>query len=258
MKTTIRKQQGGVPTGGSTNDALIKNSNADYDDDFAPQAGGGSGLYSVNADETVITWFTSQLRAPFTGGFWTCSFSPIQYGNASIDDAAGNFAAYITNGLSSIDPSTTIPFNSTKDWKLKFRISNTSGVGTSPLAGGVRWGFAGVASGTPNGVFDGNITDVKERYGFAFYNQRIYTIVADGSTVSAFDAGAYTTTASLGLEIIYNSSGTVDFYIDGSLVKSEALLTQTATPIKPCHSGANGSGGGAGGPISNLVFSQEV
>lgn len=67
-KTTIRKAQGGVPKGGTTNDALIKNSPADYDDSFQAQSGGGGSgggtkLYvtttptnaSAAAETTILT-----------------------------------------------------------------------------------------------------------------------------------------------------------------------------------------------------------
>lgn len=61
MKTAIRKLQGGVPTGGNTDDVLTKNSNTDYDEDFLPPTGGGTGTYSVQADETIFKWTTQQL-----------------------------------------------------------------------------------------------------------------------------------------------------------------------------------------------------
>lgn len=41
MKTSIRKEQGGIPKGGTTNEALEKASNADYDVQYAPVSGGG-------------------------------------------------------------------------------------------------------------------------------------------------------------------------------------------------------------------------
>lgn len=52
MKTSIRKEQGGIPTGGSTGEALEKVSNADYDVDYAPVVGSGN---KVSIDTTQKT-----------------------------------------------------------------------------------------------------------------------------------------------------------------------------------------------------------
>lgn len=222
----------------------------------------GSGSFTVNSDENETTWWTQVIPAPFaytsaTQNIWTPSGNCNQFGNWSDSDANGGFQVQLANGLYATDVADTVKFNSGKSWRIKFRAANDRGNGVSPLGGGVNWAFIGF-SAAPSLTEDGDITDTDERYGFAFYNGRLYTIVADGATISAFDTGAYVARTNTGFSMVYTPGVSVEFFINGVSVRTEPLLVQTAAAIKLCHTGANGTGGGSGGPISQFIFSQEI
>ncbi len=229
---------------------------------YTGYTGSGGDTYTVNADESITDWWTVQIPAPFIyqlGGagqnIWNLSGNCSNRGNSGNADTNGSFTAYTL--LMSIDTGADMTFDSANDWRIKFRLANNFGVGTSPAGPGVKWAFIGFTA-TQSGVFNGDITNIAERYGFAFYNGRIYTIVADGATVSAFDTGAYVADANKGFSMVYNNGVDIDFYIDGVLVRTEALLTQTSAAMKLTHSGVNGSGGGSGGPLSPIMLSQAI
>ena len=54
QKTTIRKEQAGIPKGGSTSEVLTKNSNSDYDVNWAVGGGGGGNGNATFIDQTPL------------------------------------------------------------------------------------------------------------------------------------------------------------------------------------------------------------
>lgn len=188
MKTTLRKEQGGVPKGGATSDVLTKNSSTDYDEDFLPPGAGGSGLYNVTADEAVTTWFTSTIIQPMGGtqhpwsGTWGVPVMSGDWGSIGLQNHAGN-----TTG----DLSTAFFYTSGKQLRVKWVMKgNQTNAHTnySIVIGNVGLSFRGWIFGDTVMHFIVGATDIP--LSTTYLNaQHLYELVWDTVNVTLYIDG---------------------------------------------------------------------
>lgn len=232
-----------------------------------PSAGGGA-TYAVNADETVSTYHTIQINAPFSGtqtteSPWTISASSNSQGaNWAQCTANGGANAYTANGIMNFKVGSAdqkLAWNSNTIYRLKFltRSIVPSGTGGSQLSS-----FIGFAAGAGN-TLDGDITDTTtKRVGFAFYNGNLYAISCTGSAITSTLISAYATSIIDLFEIIITEATDVKFYRSGSLVATISTnlpMTAQTDEININLRGVNGGGGGAGFELtSHFTLSQRT
>ncbi len=229
-----------------------------------PPAGGS--LYTVNADETISTWWTTPIQAPFVGSagdesFWTFAFgSMTQRANGSqTSSATAPLQTYCVpkDLLTGSVLATFMNFGVGFNYRLKFpaglpRGTDVSGGGTYTSA------FVGFSDGTA-GIASGDITNTaSKRIGFSTYNGLLYTITCNGAAITATSLGAYVGNAMALYEIVITGTTSADFYINGILVNSETLTMPTSASQTLMVENANLSGASTGLFIGNFVMSQQL
>lgn len=233
MNTIISKDQGGVPPAGNTNQVLKKNSNTDYDYDWG-SASGGSGLYTVNADETETTSFTDIIGRMQNGsGGWVIgAFAGIA--TFTVDSTTMD----MVNHGGQLDGSITCVFTYTagKELRLKFRAK------------------AGVAGNANN------------RYQLVFGNM---TLLWDGWSggPNTWTFGGVDITATLGpivtnmnlYEIVWDTTN-VTLWVNGVSLASVAPVFPSTDPsiTITCAANPGGGGGTCNWRMTEIIKSQEL
>jgi len=173
-------------------------------------------LYTVNADETVATWFTDTVELPISGATlngWTVSNI-----SAITHRAFGTFFGTFNSGVceqifSEATVSNTFRFNTGKDVRVKIRASVEPG-GTNGDA--IAFGFAD--SGTTNFP---DPTSVDRAIKFVWKNvsgvDTLYTVTADNSANTNNSFTGYVFNDSHIYEYVWTATD-VKFYIDGTLL----------------------------------------
>lgn len=234
-----------------------------YDHSTHTLSSTGSSL-SVNADVTDNTYFTSQIDAPrqiTTGLGWTLSIAGgAVYPNGTHFGANGGFTAITTNGFLSQDTfQGPLKWDDTKIIQMKWFALGDVGTGTSGSGIYQGMGFSGQAIGA--GWADITNTSDK-RVGFGFYNGNLYSIVCDGSAITANILQAYAAVEKITYGIVWNPGTSVEFYLNGTLVDTITTNLPTGSGgtdvVKISLGGTNTGGGGTSIYSSHFIVSIEV
>ena len=227
-------------------------------------AGSATSSFTVNADVTENTYFTSQIDAPrqiTTGLGWTLSIAGgAVYPNGTHFGANGGFTAITTNGFLSQDTfQGPLKWGDTKIIQMKWFALGDVGTGTSGSGIYQGMGFSGQAIGA--GWADiTNTTD--KRVGFGFYNGNLYSIVCDGSAITANILQAYAAVEKITYGIVWNPGTSVEFYLNGTLVDTITTNLPTGSGgtdvVKISLGGTNTGGGGTSIYSSHFIVSIEI
>lgn len=234
--------------------------------------------YTVNADETVTTWFTQEIPAPMeyadtvgtrTGPWVINADTNLNRGTGTVltsipgDTASAHTEDTGGTALSSwfIGNAQTMTFTSaTNKIRMKFVSAIIPGLNPSGDPDFINQ-FIGLANTVS--VDMGDITSIgAPRAGFATYDGNLYAIASDGIAITPILIGAYVAPVQNALyEMIYDSSiPSIDFYVNGTLATTIITNIPVTGDIEIV---AYGRSAGVGGPcgfslISNLVFSQNL
>lgn len=254
MKTKIRKAQAGIPNGGTAGQALIKLSSSDQDVGF----GNPSNVsFTVNADDTIIDWFTSQVPFPYSLSPWTASYSPTVYGNGYNVSANGGVSLWLANGFYDQfigqTANSSVTFGLGRTYRMKVMAKNTT-----PAAAGK---FAFIGFNLVNNQDDGDITvTASKRIGFAFNADGIlYAVTCNGAATTATSLGAFTQSVH---EYVIQVEGSTraKFYVDGTLVATITtnLPSGAGDVVHIAVNGQTGAGGIGFSYVSNFILSQKL
>ncbi len=207
------------------------------------QLGSGSPS-SANYLRGDNTWQTIDTLAPdYVQGtyidynnYWNTSATPIDAdlgwtvsvsGGGLTNYAAGVYlggtqlaSAYVRLMCNWFDADAPWRWDDNPTMRIKYiYLSTMSSFGTTPIATTDRVNFHGFAE-TGNAFTYGDITDVSRRIGFAHYNGLLYTVTADGSSVTANSHGAEPGTSTIKEFMIVANIATpsIAFYMNGSLL----------------------------------------
>ncbi len=244
---------------------IASSSNLNFSSDYLGQeitTPSGNSNFTVNADETVVDWFTLELPTPFgvsPSPIWTYSFSPTSYPNGTTVSANGGVTMGTTNAIFNMIIGVgddTIRFNTATTYKMKWM--------SSPVSPGIQsgvWSFIGFATGANSDNGDITSTTTK-RIGFAWgQDGNLYALTCNGSAVSTTLISAFTNRTVHQYVIIVENGVSANFYVDGVL---QSTLTTTlpsggSDVVKIVADGKNGGGGGCGFEyLSNIILSQKL
>lgn len=226
------------------------------------ETGGGSSLYTVNADETISSWFTTPILAPFTGSAgtespWTVSGTWTQSANGSSCTSTIAMSAFapLTNLLGGVAFG-PLTFDPTTSLRMKWAAILPIGFDVSG-GGAYRSAFNGFSE---NGTTDsGDITDTGiRRVGFGTYDGDLYAIACDNVAITATNLGAYASPISQLYEIILNGTTSALFYINGVLVATISTDLPTTASILIQTVMANSAGTSETLVQSHFTLSQEL
>lgn len=175
-------------------------------------------------------------------------------------DNNGACKAYIALHCRGTSASANMQWSTGPTFRAKyFWITGQTSSGTAPLAGTDRTTWHGFA-GTSGADLYGDINDVSERVGFAYYNNTMYTVTADGSGITANSLGGEPGTSG-GKEywIVFNGGTSVDFYVNGTLAFTHTTnIPSGANNILFNASSYRADGSGTGFFTGNIVISIKV
>ena len=214
-----------------------------------------NGNYTVNADERISEWYTTQILAPFPGGAgetpWTITagVTNTQYANGAVvtkNDAFSASASLTGITLTTVQP---LVFGPTINLRLKVVVSSITP--TTDISAGIGFNVGGTA------VLP---TDNNAAVNFIFYNGNIYTHTANDVTHTSNIIQAYTTGQTLLLEIVVNGNTNAEFYINGTLVDTITTdLPNGQTAALVIKGDENGTSATCGFPfISHLTYGQQI
>lgn len=218
--------------------------------------------YTVNADELVGEWYTTQIQAPFAGGtnesFWSITATgAAQFANGAVVSGNGTPFA-LSNALGDMQlgaGSTNLTFANITEARLKFIAEPVN-------TGNPEFGFIGYAESTPVNGGDPAGTGVR-RIGFTFdYGAgQILATTCNGSAVTTtlVDTFGGGSNEKFLFSIIQTSTTSVDFYVNGVLEATITTTIPTTNTVKLSVTGYDSGGAGAGFQfVSNFTYSQKL
>lgn len=213
-----------------------------------------AGLYTVNADETVATWWSTTLPPALGTNGGTNSATPWTF--SSFNDITSKTGDYVQIGNTG-DTSAfctfltdTQQFTSTKDLRVKWVYKI---VATNAL---YHFGF-GLGNNATS--FEDKTSNVRAAR-FIVENATIYAVVGDGTGVTVSSALTGVTTGALNIyEIVWTSGVNFKFYVNGVL---KATISTTMPTTGAMNFGTsvirNGGGGGPVYQFANVTISREL
>lgn len=174
-------------------------------------------LYSVNADETVVDWYSVPILAPFPGGAgetpWSFVGSPTNTQYATGVTLKKNNTAQI-EGRADMGYRT---FGTT--FKARLRWESQTFVPTADVRSGIGFGEAN------------SITDNNDSIAFIWYNGNVYSHTADNGSHTSNIVQAYASSVRDIYEIVVDGTTNAFFYINGTLVDTiNTTLPSTDNP----------------------------
>lgn len=189
-----------------------------------------TGLYSVSADETVITWYT--MNVPILPDDYTTPTKLFGWSTTGLDLAggqfdAGGYAQFISNAAMysiSLIPgiSNNSNYTAVKDIRIKTRIRYSVVPGTENI------GFGLVAAGA---TLQGDEDTVGSSVRFTTDNATfLYAITGDGAARTITDVSSGITVTNWNIyEIVFNPGVNAKFYINGVLVATHTTNLPTGS-----------------------------
>lgn len=221
---------------------------------------------SPSLDETPNTaplnnYFTQVMNVDANTG-WTMTGTITKRGNWFNSANATTAGASISLGGRTTSESENLLWDSGIDLKISYFFNpGTTSAGTTPAGAGDIWFFHGLANTNLTSAADaGDITQVTRRVGFAHYNAKVYTITANGTTVTTTEVDATDDGDSKKHYLIDFTTSNVKFYINGTLVATHTtnIPNDNSSGPHPAFVGYNGSGGEAGFGMSKGVILSET
>lgn len=194
-------------------------------------AGGASGLYSVNADEKISTWFTTTIPSPRT----STGAPTWVYTNSPSVNVNGNFSTFQKGSGGAVADALIVPQASTsKGMRLKFLAKMDVALTSGDL---VNMGYQLVYFGlTASGL----------------------SAVSNGSSTTTTPISGITVTDWNLYEIVFNPGGTsIDYYVNG-ILKTSITTNLPTTPLDRLEIEGNTLSSGAILSISDFINSQEL
>lgn len=220
----------------------------------------GSAAFTVNADETDIEWFTTEIAlpsgsSPSVNG-WTYGNTPTAVMNGVSASFSPSGSMCSTNGVQDLflgSTSSLLTYALARTYRIKFLAKTTSN-GT-PVAGNNC--FIGFGSGSSATNYGDIAVATEYRIGFAFYDDGdVYTVSSDFSAITANSQGAFT--SSVHEYVIEVENGvSAKFYIDGVLVDTITTDLPASQPIAISIGGQSASSSGFNF-VSNFILSQKL
>lgn len=203
--------------------------------------------YTVNSDSDSNSW-TSQNMNITTGAGWTISSTPTYFANGVEMNAntASNTSIQVIGRSAS---GGTLTFGS-GTWRLRIKASIIPPVVTSTT----KYSFFGFSSSVSS-QNNGDITNITDRVGIAVYDQKIYHITADGSSVSAVQIG--TRTSNQWDNVVVDFDGTTArFVLNGTSYSTTTNVPNSGT-VYVAMGGYDSGGSTAGISIISPVISTQ-
>lgn len=190
-------------------------------------------------------WKTTGV--PINGSFgWNVTGTPSYRVTGTSVGNATNAKAYLEYSTRNTSSGNPLQFTTGPLVKVKYMwLAGQTSQGTTPIAGTDRASFHGFG-GTGGADTYGDITDVSTRAGFAYYNNILYTVTADGSAVTSTNHGAEPgTSAPKEFAIVADfSTPSIAFYMNGTLLATHTTnVPNAASTIYLTSSTYDASGG---------------